>query len=147
MECCSIANTVFVANRVDLTVSVFDGATCNGTNTSGCPQTPPPAVLVGAFPETGGTTNNLNGRGVAIDQHKRLVFVPVIGDSDLVVLNGNVCRPGHMNDCRAKVATNRAGGFPVTAAVDEATDTVYVANDTESDVSIFRSEYPDGWDW
>jgi DNA-binding beta-propeller fold protein YncE len=140
-------NTVFVANRVDLTVSIFDGATCNGTNTSGCPQTPPQAVLVGAFPETGGNGNNLNGRSIAIDQHKHLVFIPTIGDSDLVVLNGNVCRPGHMNDCRAKVANKRAGGFSVTAAVDEASDTVYVANDTESSVSIFRSEYPDGWDW
>ena len=42
-------NTVFVGNRDDLTVSVIDGSTCNGGNTTGCGQTPP-AVLVGAFP-------------------------------------------------------------------------------------------------
>ena len=47
-------NTVFIGNRDDLTVSIVDGSTCNGTNTSGCPQSPPPAVLVGAFPDSAG---------------------------------------------------------------------------------------------
>ena len=33
------------------------------------------------------------------------------------------------------------GGFPVMAAVDEATETVYVANDADATVSVFRGQY------
>src|SRR5262249_3862003 len=56
-------NTLFVANRDDLSVSVIDGATCNGSNISGCPQTAPPAIVVGAFPETAGAdVQNIVGR-------------------------------------------------------------------------------------
>ena len=133
-------NTVFVGNRNDLTVSVIDGATCNGTNTSGCPQTPPPAVLVGAFPDTGGN-NNVLGRSIAVDQHKHIVFIPVAGDSDVATLDGNACRAGHVNDCHVKIVKQRMGGFPVTAEVDNATDTVYVANHADGTVSVFRSSH------
>ena len=133
-------NTVFVGNRSDLTVSVIDGATCNGTNTSGCPQAPPPAVLVGAFPDTGGN-NNVLGRSIAVDQHKHIVFIPVAGDSDVAMLDGNACRAGHVNDCHLKIIKQRMGGFPVTAEVDNATDTVYVANHADGTVSVFRSSH------
>ena len=131
-------NTVFIGNQIDLTVSLFNGSTCNGTNTSGCPQTPPPAVLVGAFPDTGGN-GNINGRTIAIDQQKQLIFVPIVGDSDVAVLDGHACRAGHADACHVKIAKERAGGFPVTAAVDESTATVYVVNDDDGTVSIFPS--------
>ena len=132
-------NTVFIGNRNDMTVSLFNGSTCNGTNTSGCPQTPPPAVLVGAFPDTGGNGNNINGRTIAIDQQKQLIFVPIVGDSDVAVLDGHACRAGHADACHVKIAKERAGGFPVTAAVDESTATVYVVNDDDGTVSLFPS--------
>jgi DNA-binding beta-propeller fold protein YncE len=131
-------NTVFVANRNDLTVSVIDGATCNGTNTSGCPQAPPPAVLVGAFPDTGGTGNNVLGRSIAVDQHKHIVFIPVAGDSDVATLDGNACRAGHTDACHVKIVNKRIGGFPVTATVDEGSETVYVANFADGTVSLFN---------
>jgi DNA-binding beta-propeller fold protein YncE len=130
-------NTVFVGNRDDLTVSVFDGATCNGTNTSGCPQVPPPAVLVGAFPDTGGNGNNFLGRSIAIDQRSHLVFVPVIGDSDVATLDATVCRVGHLDACHVKIVKERMGGYSVMATVDPLTQTVYVANDTDGTVSLF----------
>ena len=130
-------NTVFVGNRDDLTVSVIDGSTCNGGDTTGCGQKPP-AVLVGAFPDTGGNGNNVNGRTIAIDQQKQLIFVPIAGDSDLAVLDGHACRAGHADACHVKIAKKRAGGFPVTAAVDESTATVYVVNG-DGTVSLFPS--------
>jgi len=131
-------NTVFVGNRDDLTVSVIDGSTCNGTRTSGCPQVPPPAVVVGAFPSTGGGSNIL-GRSIAVDQHKHIVFIPVIGDSDVATLDGNACRAGHVNDCHVKIVHKRMGGFPLVATVDEASETVYVSNDDDGTVSLFPS--------
>ena len=134
-------NTVFIGNRNDLTVSIIDGATCNGTNTSGCPQSPPPAVVVGAFPDSAGNgpATNILGRSIAVDQHKHIVYIPVPGDSDVATLDGNACRAGHVNDCHVKIVNKRMGGLPVTATVDPWTDTVYVANDTDGTVSLFPS--------
>ena len=40
-----------------------------------------------------------------------------------------------------KIEGKRMCGFPVMATVDEATQTVYVANDDEANLSIFRSNY------
>jgi DNA-binding beta-propeller fold protein YncE len=80
-------NTVFVGNRDDVTVSVIDGSTCNGTNTSGRGQTPV-AVPVAAFPNVAPNYEYILGRGVAIDPASHSVFVPLIGDSDVVVING-----------------------------------------------------------
>jgi YVTN family beta-propeller protein len=131
-------NTVFVGNRDDLTVSVIDGATCNGGDTTGCGQTPP-AVLVGAFPGTGGIGNNILARGITIDSKKHIIYIPNIGDSDVATLDADTCRAGHVNDCHVKIVQKRMGGFPIVATVDEATETVYVANDDDGTVSVFPS--------
>lgn len=132
-------NAVFVGNRDDLTVSVINGATCNATNTSGCPQVAPPAVLVGAFPSTGGTGNNILGRWIAVDQTTHKVFVPLPADSDVAVLDGSTCRPNNPNGCKPEIVRRRMGGFPITAEVDESSGTVYVANNDDGTVSVFPS--------
>ncbi len=135
-------NTVFIGNRDDLTVSIVNGATCNGNNTSGCPQSPPPAVLVGAFPASAGNNGtNILGRGIAVNQEKDIVYIPVPGDCDVAELNGNACRAGHVNDCHVKIADKRMGGLPLMAAMDPWTDTVYVVNDADGTVSLFPSSY------
>lgn len=135
-------NTVFIGNRDDLTVSIIDGATCNGTNTSGCPQSPPPAVLVGAFPESAANdVTNILGRSIAVDQERHRVYIPVPGDNDVAELNGNACRAGHVNDCHVKIVNRRMGGDPVMATVDPLTDTVYVTDDTDGTVSLFPSSH------
>ena len=131
-------NTVFVGNRNDLTVSVIDGSTCNGGNTTGCGQTPP-AVLLGAFPDSAGNGSNLLARSIAIDSKKHIIYVPNIGDSDVATLDADTCRAGHVDGCHVKIVQKRMGGFPVVATVDEASETVYVANDTDGTVSVFPS--------
>lgn len=132
-------NTVFVGNRNDLTVRVIDGSTCNGSDTSGCPQAAPSEVLVGAFPSTGGIGNNLPGRSVAVDQTTHQVFVPLPGDSDVAVLDGNTCRADTIQGCQVRIVNKRMGGFPITAVVDESSGTVYVANNDDGTVSVFPS--------
>jgi YVTN family beta-propeller protein len=134
-------NTVFVTNRDDLSVSVFDGATCNGSDTSGCPQTPPPAIVVGAFPETGGFDINILGRSVTIDQQKHIVFLPVPGDSDVVWLDGSTCTAANLSGCQPRIIPKRMGGFPLCAEQDQISGTVYVTNNADASVSVFPSPF------
>ncbi|HEX4706355.1 MAG TPA: hypothetical protein VH229_01355, partial [Candidatus Udaeobacter sp.] len=44
-------NTIFVVNRFTMKVTIFDGSTCNATNVTGCPTSPPPQVSIAAFPD------------------------------------------------------------------------------------------------
>ena len=134
-------NTVFVGNRDDLTVSVIDGSTCNGTNTMGCGQTPP-AALVGAFPSTGGTNNNILGRSIAVDSKKHTIYITNFGDSDVATLDTNACRAGHVKDCHVKIVDKRVGGIPDVATVDESSGTVYVSNNDDGTVSLFPTRNP-----
>ena len=129
-------NTVFVGNRDDMTVSVIDGSTCNGTHTSGCGQIPL-AIPVAAFPDVAGNNDYIIGRTVTIDNATHKVFVPVIGDSDVVVIDGSTCYGSHPSGCQATVVPLRMGGFTNGTAIDEASGTVYVANDTDGTVSLF----------
>ena len=131
--------TLLVGNRSDLTVSVIDASTCNGSNTSGCPQVAPPAVLVGTFPKSAGTGFSLVGRGMGIDQTTHRIFIPVTGDSGTVRINGDTCRADHIAGCGPMVVSDRMGGFPLTVAVDGSSGTVYVANTNDGTVSIFAT--------
>ena len=97
--------------------------------------------MVGAFAETGGNGQNINGRSIAIDQQNQLIFVPIPGDSDVAVLDGHACRAGHVDACKVKIVEQRMGGFPVTAVVEESTGTVYAVNNADGAVSLFRSQY------
>jgi DNA-binding beta-propeller fold protein YncE len=135
-------DTLFVADRDDLSVSVIDASTCNGTNISGCPQVVPPAVQVGAFPDTAGVNaTNIVGRSIKVDQQTQRVFIPVPGDSDVVFLDGNVCRADNFGGCVPKVVPRRMGGFPVVAELDEASSTVYVTNNADATVSVFPGSF------
>jgi hypothetical protein len=136
-------NTVFVVNRFTMKVTIFDGSTCNATNVVGCPTSPPLAVSLAVFPDALSSpfANIITGRQIGIDQEKHTVFIPTLGDADLVVLNGNSCRPGHLNDCKPKIANPRTGGTPNFAAVDPSSQTVYVANLVELTISIAQDNY------
>jgi DNA-binding beta-propeller fold protein YncE len=124
-------------------VTIFDGSTCNATNITGCPASPPPAVSFAAFPDAVSNpfASIITGRQIVIDQIKHTVFIPTLGDTDLVVLNGDSCRPGHLNDCKPKIANPRTGGSPDFAAVDPSSQTVYVANLQELTISIAQDKY------
>jgi YVTN family beta-propeller protein len=127
-------DTIFVGDRNDGTVSVIDGSTCNGKDTSGCGQTP---FVVGV-----GTPNSerSEGRLITYDPTTQQLFVPVIGDSDIAVLDGNTCRGSNPSGCNVKVVPLRMGGFGTFAAVDTSSNTVYLGNNTDGTFSLF----PDG---
>jgi hypothetical protein len=57
------------------------------------------------------------------------------------VLNGDAWQGHHGDGCHVKIVHGRMGGFPAEATVDESSDTVYVANDTDGTVSLFPSHH------
>jgi DNA-binding beta-propeller fold protein YncE len=114
------------------TVSVVDGATCNGMVTSGCAQIPP-TVAVGLGPY-----------GVAIDQATEAVVVtnaeyePTSLDYTVSIIDGARCNARHRAGCGGPPKTVEVGGAPAGVAVDDHTDTAYVVNLGDWTLSVLR---------
>jgi len=106
-------------------VAVVDAATCNATDTSGCGQTPA-TVTVGA-----GTLI------VVVSVATDTIYAPASGASysgdTVAVINGATCNGTDQSGCGQLAATAQVGVGPVGAVVDDATHTLYVANNADGD--------------
>jgi len=139
----SATNTIYVATIThsgpDL-ISMFNGATCDSTDTGGCGQTPA-TVAVGS---SGHAPNN-SFLELAINPATNTIYAanvfntapseppPYLGNS-VYVVNGATCDAADRAGCgQAPAAVKLAphppvGSDPFGIAVDEATDTVYTSN-------------------
>jgi DNA-binding beta-propeller fold protein YncE len=109
-------------------VSVIDGATCNGTHHSGCGQTAP-TVTVGTGPF-----------GIAVSQATDTVYVANTGQlfagvfgHTVSVINGATCNGVQHTGCGQTPATVTVGPAPFGIATNQATNTIYVANNNGGD--------------
>ena len=117
-------DTVYVTNFGDNAVSVFNGATCNALNTSGCGQTPA-TVPVGPAP-----------LGMFDDPANHTVYIAncdsscgLGGPSSTAVsmLDTSTCNAADLAGCPAtQPPTVDVGAAPDNVDVDQATHTVYV---------------------
>jgi DNA-binding beta-propeller fold protein YncE len=108
-------DTVYVANLFDNTVSVFNGATCNSQNSSGCGQTPV-TVPVGSTPI-----------GIFADPANHTVYIPNAGQTDVSMLDSATCNATDLLACpKTAPPTVDVGASPNDVDVDQATHTVYV---------------------
>jgi YVTN family beta-propeller protein len=123
--------TVYETNFNDDTVSVIDGATCNGMVSSGCDQIPP-TVTVGVFPE-----------GLDVDEVTDTIFVANGGyeaaslDFTVSVINGATCNAMRTSGCGRVPHTVEVGEAAGNVAVNDKTGTVYVANFSDQALSVF----------
>jgi DNA-binding beta-propeller fold protein YncE len=117
-------------------ISVFDGATCNASDTLGCDQKP-------ANAPTGDDGGGVSVEYVAVDEATNTVyaindviinFVPYVGDS-VYVINGATCDATNTTGCSRTPPTVTLGYDPLGIAynpfgivVDQATNTIYTAN-------------------
>ncbi|MGO8960934.1 MAG: YncE family protein [Streptosporangiaceae bacterium] len=118
-------NTIYTANNAPSPaddVSVIDGVTCNGTNTSGCSQIPPTATGV------------LGSGSVAVDQHTNTVYDTAT--TTVAMINGSTCDATVTTGCSQTPPEFTAGNFPYVVRVDQRTNMVYVANFVDNSVSI-----------
>lgn len=111
-------NTVYVVGVGSNTASVIDGKTCNAHDSAGC-NASPPAVTVGSAPD-----------GVAVDEATHTVYVTNAGGSTVSVINAATCNASDHSGCGQVPPAIKVGPNPFGAAVDQATDTVYVTSAT-----------------
>jgi YVTN family beta-propeller protein len=115
-------NTVYVANADSGSVSLIDGATCNGTDTSGCGQTPP-AVLTG----TGDSY-------LGLEASRHTLFSLNADHGTMSEIDVNACNAQHPSGCPIEARNAQvpfdppAGGPANTFALVPATGTAYMLN-------------------
>lgn len=119
-----VTNSIYVTDLGAHTVSVIDGKTCNAAVVSGC-RRKPVAVNVGETPG-----------GIAVDTRTNTVYVTGESSSDVSVIDGRTCNATRTSGCRRKPVHVLAGAGARGIAVDEASDTVYVANTAADSVSV-----------
>ncbi|MGA8679371.1 MAG: beta-propeller fold lactonase family protein [Acidimicrobiales bacterium] len=117
-------DTVYVPNGNDDTVSVVDGATCNAIVTSGCDQSAP-TVAVGSYPVW-----------AALDGKNHTLYVANAGDNTMSVVNTATCNSVVTSGCGQSPPAVVVGSGPDGVAVDQQTDTIYVANSGDNTVSV-----------
>jgi DNA-binding beta-propeller fold protein YncE len=83
----SVTHTVYVANTVDNTVSVIDGASCNATVQTGCGRR---AAVAPA---------GLSPRRVAVDELTNTIYVTNAGSNTVTMLDGRTCNGRTHNGC------------------------------------------------
>jgi DNA-binding beta-propeller fold protein YncE len=117
-------DTVYVASNNAGTVSVINGASCNGTNTSGCHRTPP-AVTTGA-----------GAAFVAVDPRLHTAFVINGDDNTLSAINTRTCRGTATAGCQKPPPSQQALpnqgrgylGFPNAFTLVSRTGSAYLVN-------------------
>jgi YVTN family beta-propeller protein len=121
-------HTIYVANGGQNgsgnTVSVVNARTCNSRHLAGCRHSSP-TVTVGGAPSS-----------VAVDQRTDTIYVPNFNDGTVSVINGATCNASNTSGCGQTPPVVTVGGLPLIAAVDQATDTVYVTNVGGNTVSV-----------
>jgi YVTN family beta-propeller protein len=119
-------DTIYVTNSSDNTVSVVNGASCNGTVHYGCDQNPP-TITVGSNPYP-----------ITVDQRTNTVYVGNSGDSTMSIINGATCNATTMQGCDQNPATIDVRGLPSGIAISPWTATLYVTSIVDSDVQTLN---------
>jgi DNA-binding beta-propeller fold protein YncE len=127
-------DTVYVANNVDggdapASVSVINGATCNGTDHSGCGRVPATAMVPrGAF-------------GLAVDQAADKIIVASFNDSSVSLINGDTCNAIDTTGCGRTPAKNPAGSGPFWVAAGAPAGTAYVSVGNRNELAVISTRH------
>jgi DNA-binding beta-propeller fold protein YncE len=116
--------SIYVTNVRGRTVSVIDGRRCNAVDVSGCGRRPA-NVDVGKTPG-----------GIAVNARTNTIYVTGESSNDISVIDGRACNARLTRGCRATPARAVAGAGARGIAVDERTNTVYVANTAANTVTV-----------
>jgi DNA-binding beta-propeller fold protein YncE len=105
------------------TISVIDGATCNGANSTGCSSAPATVkVGSGAF-------------WSAVDQANDTIYVANNNDGTVSVINGAACNSHVTSGCGHVAAVVRTGAGPAFVSVDYRLHTLFTVNANDDTLS------------
>jgi DNA-binding beta-propeller fold protein YncE len=121
-------HTAYVADSSDDTVSVINTSTCNAADRSGCAKVPATSQ-VGAAPQD-----------LVADPSTGTLYTGNVIDNDVSVSDVNDCDASHTSACRHPALAVSIGGHPGSAAVDEATGTLYVTEQDANTVSVIDAD-------
>jgi DNA-binding beta-propeller fold protein YncE len=119
--------TLYVSNNAEDTVSIVDTRLCNRRNLSGCSQSWP-KINVGVGPRFEAINNVTNTLYVAS-------VIDFVAPGWISVINAATCNSQDMSNC-AELAQIPVGVFPQQIVIDEATNTIYVENQVDNNLSI-----------
>ncbi len=118
-------HSIYITDVGAQTISVLDGRTCNAQDVRGCRHRP--TVNVGETPG-----------GIAVDMRTDTIYVSGESSNDVSVIAGKSCNAITTSGCRQKPLHVLAGAGARGIAVNELTDTVYVANTIANTVSVIN---------
>jgi YVTN family beta-propeller protein len=123
-------DTLYTANY-DNTISVYDLRSCNASDLSGCGGDSRGTVT----PK--GQADFETNTWLAVDTALNSVYVAYQKDDALMVVNANVCSGAHLAACASLNPPEiHTGSDPESVALDPLTQTLYVANQLDNDVSV-----------
>ena len=106
-------------------ISAIDGTTCNASVSSGCGATQPSLTIPGG---AAGSAENLA---------THTLYVADNSDQAVSVFDAATCNRAVATGCGQSATRIHLGAFPLSVAVNQATDTIYVLNPgTPSTVSV-----------
>jgi DNA-binding beta-propeller fold protein YncE len=125
------SDTVYAANGGPTgngdTVSVINGATCNGSTGTGCGQTPP-TVKVGVNPFWD-----------VVDQATNTVYVANNNDGTVSVINGATCNAAVTSGCAGTPRAVTTGAGASFTGIDDAVHTVFAMNQGDDTLSAINT--------
>lgn len=126
-------NTLYSANYDD-TVSALDLADCDAANLAGCATAP--VGTVSAFPVSG-TPSALY---LAVDVPLHTVYVTYQEDDSVAAVDTNLCNGADVTACSSlHPPLARTGAAPQGVVLDPQTQTLYVANEIDNDLSVINA--------
>jgi DNA-binding beta-propeller fold protein YncE len=130
-------NTVYAAdagtqNNSGNTVTVINGATCNGGNGTGCAKKSR-EVTVGSQPF-----------GITVDQGTNTIYTANNADGTVSIIDGAMCNARVASGCSRKTRVVQTGGFAGYVAVDQSRHTLFTVNQTDDTMSELNTNTCNG---
>jgi YVTN family beta-propeller protein len=118
------SSTVYVSAGDANELTMIDAKTCNAGQRSGCAA----AKRV--------RTHGGDPIGVAVNELTHTVYAANGGSDTVAVINAATCNAVDQSGCASKPQLIKVGGEPEFLALDQVTDTIYVANTSSGTVSV-----------
>ena len=117
-------NTTYVASGVSSALSIINDKTCNASTSAGCGATKTVS------------TDGQDAIGVVVDEQTHTVYAVNGGSNTLAVINAQTCNATDTSGCAKTPALVTLPAGPEFLALNEKTNTIYIANTGAGSVSV-----------